>query len=273
MAMVKKYSKRSHRPTGPIRVPGFEVVNQIGRVPAYIWPLGAAAVLGVLRLSVDLSEPRLEESWRGELIRAGAQFELRSQDYAGLRRADEQLGHADISASLGEPVGRVMGITTRVRDRVTIRVTADISGETSPEARAFLSDESRVAMSIADVVRARLRSAVAGDLVMTPGLVGGERERITLRPWFGVLWVVVLVGLVAWGVVLLVRGSPESRRARRIAAFRCPKCRYSLEPLRKGCCYRCGEPITPQEQARLQAAGARIGVMDQDEPTPLISSD
>ncbi len=249
------------------------MVSQVGRVPVFVWPFCAAALLGILRLSVDLSEPRHEESWRGELIRAGTQFELRGQDYAGLRRADEQLGHVDISASLGEPIGAVMGLTTRVRDRVTIRVSAGSRGESSPEARAFLADHTLIAQTISDAVGARLRSTTAAELAASRGLTGGELERVTLRPWMSIAWAIAVMGLVILGAVMLIRGTPESRRSRRIAAFRCPKCRYSLEPLRKGCCYRCGEPITPLEQARLQAAGARIGVMDQDEPTPLIVND
>ncbi len=223
----------------------------------------AAAIAFTLALVLPTSD-RAPESHAifAALVMRRSGPEMVDKSVGGLH-AGEFLADIRVQISAGEPLpGQAwLGLVPRVKDRASFTVVSEsgaVASTNADAARAFLADEQRVRVVVANAVDRTHPELRLGTLIER-----GEPERTRIQIGSAVrtaLLAVAAVLAIAAGVVWATPHVRAMIRARAIERGECPKCRLGLANLRDRRCPQCGLEVTPGEFNRLRAVWRAKGV-------------
>lgn len=213
------------------------------------WLLASGAALAV-RASVPLGSRPVDERWPAVLVMKADRPRVEDPDAGGLRDAQRVVGTVIVRARLDGAAPSVLGVVTTRTDALDATLAFDEA----------LSAETEAALGAALAEGAARRWGRRGLREAALTWAGSDRQwrwtqrRVAWRELAGRAWTGLAIAGLAWGLVLAARPGPEARRASRIGRAMCPRCGYSLRPLREGRCYRCGELISWEERLLVERA-------------------
>lgn len=217
------------------------------------WPLRLACAglaLLLVRLIIPLGTPVIAGQVDNVLVRQRGGFSLQDPTLGGLRDVQETLARVIINYAVNEPAWSPLGFPLRITDRVAIELQPDHSGTRTPEASEFLADAARVNATIAEGFD-RARGQLALTHLLNTG--GGQRERWNAKAITSTLLLACGFALLASSVAMVTRPPAAKRRAKSIAANRCPRCGFALDYTPRRVCHKCNEPFSPEDMVQIEA--------------------